>query len=314
LPAGTAYRRRGFLAPAAVIDLAVLRSEIQAFNVTPELLSVDPYSVVISDEMRIDERGLVESIASTGSGTGAATAAKCLRRPGTRLIKDVLGDHPWLKPFVRDVRSELHRLIATGHPIIVEGTQGFGLSLHHSRMFPHTTSKDTTAAQFVMEAGLSPLQVNEILVVVRTFPIRVSGQQAGPLRDEITWEQLQRESGSPHDLAEFTTVTRKLRRVARFDIDLVKDACEVNRPTGLVVHGLDYLGWENHGVTQYCRLNSKAKRFLKDLRTAVRVPVVYAFTGRANSAVVSDVEASLGLESNEATEGMFRQRVRSLAL
>jgi adenylosuccinate synthase len=295
LPAGIVYRRRGFLAPAAVIDLGVLRSEIEACGVTPDLLSIDPYSVVISDQMKADERGLIESIASTGSGTGAATAAKCLRKPGTLLIKDVVGEHAWLKPFVRDVRSDVHRLLAEGHRVVIEGTQGFGLSLHHSRMFPQTTSRDTTAAQFVMEAGLSPLQVDEVIVVVRTFPIRVAGEQAGSLPKEITWEQLRKESDCPHELAEFTTVTRKLRRVARFDPEVVKDACKVNQPTGLVVHGLDYLGWENHGVKEFGELNARAQAFLKELRGAIGVPIVYAFTGRDNAAVVRNVDVSLGL-------------------
>jgi adenylosuccinate synthase len=276
-----------------VIDLEVLRTEIEAFGVTPDLLTVDPYSVVISDDMKASERELVESVASTGSGTGAATAAKCMRSPRAHLVKDALAEHSWLRPFVRDVRSGLHELMVRGQPIIIEGTQGFGLSLHHSRMFPHTTSKDTTAAQFVMEAGLSPLQVSEVILVIRTFPIRVAGQQAGPLPDEISWEQLREEAGVPHDVAELTTVTRKLRRVARFNLGLVKDACDVNRPTGLVVHGLDYLGWENHGVSHFKRLNSQARRFLSDLRGALKVPIIYAFTGRDNTAVVRDVEASL---------------------
>ncbi len=302
LPAGIAYRRRGFLAPAAVIDVSVLRTEIETFDVGPDLIGVDPFSVVISDDMKREELRLMDGISSTGSGTGAATAAKCLRRADVQLVKDVIEEHQWLRPLVTDVRSELQRLIEAGHRIIIEGTQGFGLSLHHSRMFPHTTSKDTTAAQFVMEAGLSPLQVNEVILVVRTFPIRVSGQQAGPLPDEITWEQVREESGAPHDLAEVTTVTQKVRRVARFDLDLVKDACEANRPTGLVVHGLDYLGWENHGVTQFNRLNAKARRFLSDLRVAVRVPIIYAFTGRDNAAVVRDVEPSLGYESPRPSE------------
>jgi adenylosuccinate synthase len=297
LPASTVYGRRGFLAPAAVIDLEILRTEIEAFRVSSDLLTVDPYSVVISDEMKTSEQVLVESVASTGSGTGAATAAKCMRIPRTQLVKDAMAEHRWLRPFVRDVRSELHELVEEGRQVLIEGTQGFGLSLHHSRMFPHTTSKDTTAAQFVMEAGLSPLQVTEVILVIRTFPIRVAGEQAGPLAEEITWDQLREEAGAPHDLAELTTVTRKVRRVARFDLDLVKDACKVNRPTGLVVHGLDYLGWENHGVSQFDRLNVKARCFLSDLRAAVQVPIIYAFTGRDNAAVVRDVEPSLGCES-----------------
>jgi adenylosuccinate synthase len=294
LPAGIVYGRRGFLAPAAVIDLNVLRAEIETFGVTSEQLSVDPFSVVISDEMKMTEQNLVDSIASTGSGTGAATASKCLRSPHTQLVKDVIAANSWLRPFVRTVRPELHRLISQGWSIIVEGTQGFGLSLHHSGMYPHTTSKDTTAAQFVMEAGLSPLQVDEVIVVVRTFPIRVAGQHAGPLDKEIDWKTLQKRSGSPNELTEFTTVTRKVRRVACFDLGLVKDACEVNRPTGLVIHGLDYIGFANYGIRRFRDLDPKAKDFVGFLRTSLNTPIVYAFTGRENSCVVSDVEACLG--------------------
>jgi adenylosuccinate synthase len=310
LPASTVYGCRGFLAPAAVIDLDVLRGELETFRVSPERLSVDPYSVVISEEMRSTEGALVERVASTGSGTGAAAAAKCMRSPEVRLVKDAVLEQSWLRPYVRDVRRELHDALANGRSVIVEGTQGFGLSLHHSRMFPHTTSKDTTAAQFVMEAGLSPLQVKEVILVVRTFPIRVAGRAAGPLRDEITWEQLREESGAPHELAEFTTVTRKLRRVARFDLALVKDACEVNQPTGLAVHGLDYLGWENHGVLQFDRLNAKARRFLTELRAAVGVPIIYAFTGRDNAAVIRDVESSLGRKSRAYRRVLLRAAAR----
>ena len=196
--------------------------------------------------------------------------------------------------------------LTLGYRIIVEGTQGFGLSLHHSRLWPHTTSKDTTAAQFLMEAGLSPLLVDEVVMVIRTFPIRVAGQQAGPLRHEITWEDIRRESNYPHDLFEITTVTRKRRRVARFDLDLVLDACQANRPTSLVVHGLDYLGYENLGVKVFADLNQKAKQFLKNLRASAGVAVKFAFTGRDNSSVVTDVEEGLRLPSNskdDAAEG-----------
>jgi adenylosuccinate synthase len=287
LPAGIVYQRRGFIAPAAVIDLDVLRRELFEYNVSGDLLAVDPFSVVITEQHKRDEEELRKAISSTGSGTGAATAAKAARHPEVRLVKDLLHENSWLKPYVRDVRSELDRLVDQGVRIIVEGTQGFGLSLHHSRQYPQTTSKETSAAQFIMEAGLSPLLVDEIIMVVRTFPIRVAGEQAGDLSNEITWEQLRTESGYPNDLREFTTVTRKLRRVARFDLPLVLDACAVNRPTGLAVHGLDYLDYTNYGVKTFSSLSANAKGFLEMLSRETGVPVAYAFTGRENSAVIT---------------------------
>jgi adenylosuccinate synthase len=286
LPTGVVYGRRGFLAPAAVVDLQVLRDELCEYEVSPDLLTLDPFSVVITEQHRKEEAMLRRAISSTGSGTGAATAAKVMRTPKTRLIKDVLNDNRWLEPYVRDVRSEINELIDQGFRIIVEGTQGFGLSLHHSRGFPKTTSKDTSAGQFVMESGLSPLLVDEIVMVIRTFPIRVSGVQSGKLPYEISWEELRRESGYPHDISEHTTVTRKIRRVANFELSIVLDACQVNRPTKLAVHGLDYLGYENLGVSEYALLTKKAKVFLDMVTKSTGVPIMYAFTGKENSAVV----------------------------
>jgi len=287
LPSGVVYGRRLFLAPAAVVDLEVLRFEIQEYDVPPNQLSVDPFSVVITPEMKKAEKGLIQSISSTGSGAGAAAAFKAMRNPGTVLVKDILVHNSWLRPYVRDVRSELHDLLEQGYRIILEGTQGFGLSVHHSRMFPKTTSKDTTAAQFVMESGLSPLLVDQIVMVIRTFPIRVAGNQSGPMKNEITWDLLRQESGYPYDITELTTVTKRVRRVARFDMELVLDSCRVNRPTDLVIHGLDYIDYRNLGVDRYPELTASAKEFLAMVQNATGVPIRYAFTGKDNSAVIN---------------------------
>ena len=287
IPSGVVYGRRLFLAPAAVVDLDVLRFEINEYGVSPEQLSVDPFSVLITPQMKEAEKRLTQAISSTGSGTGVADAYKTMRKPETTLIKDVLSEHPWLKPYVRSVRHEIQNLIDHGYRIILEGTQGFGLSLHHSRMFPKTTSKDTTAAQFVMEAGLSPLLVDQVVMVVRSFPIRVYGRQSGPMKNEITWDLLRQESGYTYDITERTTVTKKVRRVARFDMQLVLDACRVNQPTDLVVHGLDYIDYGNLGVNYYSDLTPSAKDFLSSVKAATGVPIRYAFTGKDNSAVIN---------------------------
>ena len=106
-----------------------------------------------------------------------------------------------------------------------------GLSLYHSGCYPKTTSRDTSAAGCLSECGISPRLVTEIVMVLRTFPIRVAGQQAGPMFEEIDWETIRRESGYPHELAEFTTVTGRLRRVGRFDFALTEKAAAINRPT-----------------------------------------------------------------------------------
>ena len=117
--------------------------------------------------------------------------------------------------------------------IIIEGTQGYGLSLLHSPLYPFSTSRDTTAAGFLSEVGLSPFDVDDIYLVLRTFPIRVEGN-SGPLKNEISWEELGQK-------IESTSVTKGTRRVAKIDYKLIKEAILVNRPTRIILNHLDYV-------------------------------------------------------------------------
>jgi len=120
---------------------------------------------------------------------------------------------------------------------------------------------------------------------MRTFPIRVGGP-SGPFADEISWEEIARISGAPESQPEFTSVTKRLRRVARFNLEAVKLACAYNRPTGLAVMGLDRIEYANTGVTQALGLTRKALAFLDKLHAATAVPVELAGTGFGTSDVV----------------------------
>jgi adenylosuccinate synthase len=150
--------------------------------------------------------------------------------------------------------------------------------LYHGLYYPKATSRDTNAAGFVSEVGLSPRLVSEIVLVFRTFPIRVFGPQAGPLHEELTWERLQTESGSPVPLHEYTSVTHKLRRLGRFDWDAAKRAVMLNRPTRLAVNFLDYLAFENRRASHLADLSPSARRFVADLEE-VGGPAYYGGIG-----------------------------------
>ena len=104
------------------------------------------------------------------------------------------------RPFLRAALNRKER-------VIIEGTQGFGLSVLHSPYYPKATSRDTTAAGFVSEAGLSPLDVDDIVLVIRAFPIRVPGNSGpSPGRDRLA--DLGREAGwERFPLTERTSVT-----------------------------------------------------------------------------------------------------------
>ena len=125
---------------------------------------------------------------------------------------------------------------------------------------------------------MSPRLVSEVVVVVRTFPIRVFGAQAGPLNEELTWEQLQKESRSPVPLHEYTTVTHKLRRIGRFDWESVRLAIAINRPTRLALNFVDHLNFANRTAPDWDSLTANAKSFVKDLER-LGAPVCYIGTG-----------------------------------
>lgn len=211
---------------------------MKATNSDAARLIIDPDAVIITEALKSLEAqsGLIGRIGSTGSGTGAAVAARIRREASLLFAKDI----PDLRPFIADVPKILRHALDRQERIIIEGTQGFALSPLHSRYYPYTTSRDTTAAAFLSETGLSPLDVDDVVLTIRAFPIRVAGN-SGPLFNEIDWETVTREGGHSKLIEERTSVTKRVRRVARFDDRIVKSAIAINAPSRIVLNHLDYL-------------------------------------------------------------------------
>jgi adenylosuccinate synthase len=282
LPTGFVNPHSRLLLPAgALIDPYVLKEEIEFLNLPMSRIGVDRKCFVIEDKDRRKEQELRlrERISSTLCGVGAAVSRRVMREGSARLAKDIVGEHPWMSGLLTDVTEEVNTGLDHEKKVLVEGTQGFGLSLYHSQHYPHTTSRDTTASGFLSEVGISPRYATEIIVVFRTFPIRVEGQQAGPMLDEIRWDDVQSESGYPVPVSEYTTVTKRLRRVARFDWVLARRAVLVNRPTRIAINGLDLLSFSNRGVIHSKELDHRAVQFIRDLENQTGSPVGYCGTG-----------------------------------
>jgi adenylosuccinate synthase len=281
LPTGFVRPQTRLLIPAGgLVDLEVLRSEIEVLGLDASRVGVDRNAMVITSHDREQERqlGLRERLSSTLCGVGSAVARRALRTADVKLAASASETEDWLRPLINDVSAEVNSAVDRGEKILIEGTQGAGLSLYHSPHYPKATSRDTNAAGFISEVGLSPRLVTHTVVVFRTFPIRVAGAQAGPLQDEITWEQLQEESHSPIPLHEYTSVTHKLRRLGRFDWEAARRAVILNRPTKLALNFVDYLGFDNRAASNWDELNSLAKDFTRELE-GLGVPVNYIGTG-----------------------------------
>ena len=246
LPAACVDKNVDIVLPAgSYIDVDVLLAEIEALDYPRHRIRVSRYARIIRPEHREWEEaaGLTRAIGSTGSGVGGAVMASVAREAANfHLRSRAASDDARLRYFIDgDTSQRLRQHITNGDRVIVEGTQGFGLSLLEGGYWPKATSRSTTAAGALAEAGLSPIDVDDITMVIRSFPIRVAGD-SGPLVGETTWEAIAKQAGRPDNLREYTTVTRKLRRVGRFDPELVRRSLDANRPTRLVLNHLDYIG------------------------------------------------------------------------
>jgi adenylosuccinate synthase len=146
------------LAAGSYVNPEVLLAEMERTGLPEERLLIDPRAVVITEAEQHEEReGLLQlRIGSTETGTGAAVRRRISRTSNIRFAET----EERLRPFVRPVSSFLRSRLECNERVIIEGTQGFGLSLLHSKYYPYVTSRDTTAAGFLSETGLSPLDVD----------------------------------------------------------------------------------------------------------------------------------------------------------
>lgn len=272
LPSGTqAGQAQLLLGPGAVIYPPDLLSEIARCDVSRDRLAVDPHVMVIEDGDKEVEAQLAGTIGSTVSGTGSATARRLMRGADVRLARDI----PDLHPYIRPAHDILERAYASRQRIMLEGTQGSGLSLHHGP-YPFVTSRDTNVAGCIAEAGIAPARVRKVVLVVRTYPIRVGGN-SGPLTTELTWETVEERSGLA-GLAEKerTSKTNKLRRVGEPEWDLLRRAAVLNAPTDIALTFADYIDAANAEAWRFEQLTDAAIRFIDEVErvTGARVSLI----------------------------------------
>jgi adenylosuccinate synthase len=254
------------LPPGSYIDLEVFNDEVNRLGLGPDQVAVSPMARIITDEHKVWERNadLTKTIGSTQSGTGA-TVMSMIAREAPGFPRSVQAeDVPSLYDYLKDTGWKLRQLLEAGERIVIEGTQGFGLSLLQGGYWPKATSRDTTAAGFLAEAGLSPVDVDDVTLVIRCHPIRVAGD-SGPLAGETSWKQIATEAGITADIRELTTVTRKVRRIGRFDPEIVCRAIQANRPHRIVLNHLDYVDGQVRGGC----LSTKAAAFVEKVEAAI---------------------------------------------
>ena len=273
LPTGVIQSHVTVVLPAgSYINVSILKEEMKIAGLSDDRLLIDENAVIISNDFITAEKqsDLRKSIGSTESGTGAAVIARIARKKGLKLLAR---EFPELKTC--DTKKILRDACNAGKNIIAEGTQGFGLSLLHAKEYPYVTSRDTSAAAILSECGLSPFDVENIVMVIRAFPIRVSGD-SGDLPNEIDWDTLRKELGKTDDMTEYTSCTNRVRRVARFDADVVQRSIICNKPNIIVLNHLDYIDNDIHDLTT---ISEQCKKFVSKVEAQIGQRISYFGTG-----------------------------------
>ena len=203
---------------------------------------------------------------------------------------------------------------ARGEHVLLEGAQGTLLDLDHGS-YPFVTSSNPVAGGACTGGGIGPLQVDEVIGVMKAYSTRVG---AGPFPTELLDETGRGIAERGH---EFGTVTGRPRRVGWFDTVPLRYAVAVNSNSAIMLNKLDILsgietlklgvayeidgkrvdtwpssgaalsravpvyedfeGWEQriHDVRSLADLPEAARRYVTALEDHAKVPIVLVSVG-----------------------------------
>lgn len=259
---------------AGLINMSVLKREMEYIKDLHGRFYIDRNAGILTEEHRKQEEKekMFEGIGSTCEGVGVALRDKIQRKTFVT-AKDV----PELQPFIINVAEYINKQPSSTN-VMIEGTQGYALSLNHGP-YPFCTSRDIIASSLLSDVGLAPSICEDVTMVIRTYPIRVAGNSGPMCGKELTWAKITARSGAPALLVEKTTVTKRIRRVCEFSLDLVKEATEANRPSQIALTFIDYLDYTDYGKTKFKDLSPASRAWIDMIEGSLRVPITLIKTG-----------------------------------
>ena len=232
-----------------------------------------------------------EHLASTMSGSGAAYAHKVMRRQDVELMRDSVFDT--LKPatFAKMVQMELD----SDGTFLHEVSQGYALSVDYGTHYPNCTFRNCTPQQAQADMMIKPINVGDVYMNVRSFPIRVGnvmvdGNQTGYSGDfcsdqtELTWDQIAKDAEMPDFMAaelkknELTTVTKRLRRVATQSWSLLAESAKLCGATRVILNFPQYIHLSAYkargGEAEFKQMHPKVREYVDKLEEATNLKVV----------------------------------------
>ncbi|MFO8033606.1 MAG: adenylosuccinate synthetase, partial [Candidatus Bipolaricaulota bacterium] len=263
------------VAPGTAVDPDVLQGELGILEDlgadVQDRFGIDSHCPVVEARHKESEGEgsyLHAEIGSMASGCGALNSELAMRDRSVKFARDVgdLSSH-----VVEDVPHRLAEELRAGRDVLLEGTQGFGLSLVYGT-YPYVTSKDTTAAQCLSDAGLGPSWPVRVIACVKPYTTRAG---TGPLVGEGDPSV---QHVSEPEIRPGVAIGGR-RRVGSFDHELVRRALEANGAAGIAVTNLDRMWPEDQGKIRGADLSPRARAFLEQLEDSYEIPVMLVSTG-----------------------------------
>jgi adenylosuccinate synthase len=266
VPAAFLHQKcRLLIGAGANIHVARFLEEVELTKVK-DRIGVDQQASIIEEKHSVQDKtnAHLKGLGTTGWGVGPALEERARRT--AKLAKDI----PELQPYLADVATEINEGIDADKKVLLEGTQGFMLSLFYGT-YPYVTGRDTGAAAVCSEAGVGPTRVDDVLIVYKSFITRVG---TGPLPGEMTKEEAKKRGWF-----ETAAGTGRDRRSAPFDFELAKKAAKINGATQAAVTKLDCMFPKCQSMKKFDALPTDAKQFIKEVENKTGLPVVLIGTG-----------------------------------
>jgi adenylosuccinate synthase len=248
-----------YIAAGTLINVDVLLDEINLLNLRGRIYVDENCGLVESSYVSAEKRNRsLDKVGSTRCGTTEGNARRAMRR--VRKAKD----EERLRPFLANVSLTLEEALRRGEKVLIEGTQGVGLSLYHGS-YPYVTSKDVTTASLLADVGLSFRWVSNVYLVCRTFPVRIAD---GPLFGEMDSAEI-----DSKQLWEYSVHMNRPKRVGKFDFQLLEKAVRLTGANLIALTHLDNVDRSVYGCRDYSLLTSSAKDFIHPIEEHAGVSV-----------------------------------------
>jgi adenylosuccinate synthase len=139
-----------------------------------------------------------------------------------------------LEAHLDDTTWLVQAALARGEHVLLEGAPGTLLDLDHGS-YPYVTSSSAVAGGACTGGGIGPLQVDEVMGVMKAYATRVG---SGPFPTELTDEIGE---GIATRGNEVGTTTGRRRRVGWFDAVPLRFAVAINSVSSIMLNKLDIL-------------------------------------------------------------------------